>query len=147
MSWAVYLLAIASGLLNPVQSGLTGALEKALERPFLVAAISLALSLICALAGALFRGEFAGLTATAGKAPWWAWLAGFSGFTVLIARPIAAPVLGATTFTAITITAGVLASLVLDQFGWIGFEQHTATLGRVAGVVLMVVGVVMVSLL
>ena len=45
MSWAVYLLTIISGLLNPVQSGLTGALEKALERPFTVAAISLSLSL------------------------------------------------------------------------------------------------------
>jgi transporter family-2 protein len=147
MSWAVYLLTIISGLLNPVQSGLTGALEKALERPFTVAAISLSLSLVCALAGAVYQGEFTALGSSVGKAPWWAWLAGFSGFVVLIARPIAAPALGATTFTGITITAGVLGSLVLDQFGWIGFEQHTATLGRIAGAVLMVGGVVMVSLL
>jgi len=147
MSWAVYILVVASGLLNPVQSGLTGALEKALERPFTVAAISLGLSLLCAVAGALYQGEFANLGSSVGKAPWWAWLAGFSGFVVLIARPVAAPHLGATTFTGITITAGVVASLVFDHFGWIGFEQHTATLGRIGGALLMVGGFVMVSLL
>src|ERR1700709_580003 len=91
MSWAIYLLVIVSGLLNPVQSALTGALEKALKRPFTVAAISLGLSLVCAIAGALYQGEFTSLGSSVGKAPWWAWLAGFSGFVVLIARPIAGP--------------------------------------------------------
>jgi len=42
VQWLLYLLTLASGLLNPVQAGLTGTMEKALERPFLVAVVSLA---------------------------------------------------------------------------------------------------------
>ena len=35
--------------------------------------------------------------------------------------------------------------LPLDQFGRTGFKQYAATLGRIAGPALMIVGVVMVS--
>lgn len=52
MQWLICLLPLASGLLTPVQSGLTGALDRALERSFLVAVVSLAGSLACAVAGA-----------------------------------------------------------------------------------------------
>ncbi len=45
MQWPLYLLTLLSGVLNPVQSGLTGSLDKALGRPFLVAVVSLALRL------------------------------------------------------------------------------------------------------
>lgn len=38
-------------------------------------------------------------------------------------------------------TVGVLASLVLDHFGWIGFPMHPASVRRVAGAVLMMIGV------
>jgi len=35
VQWPLYLLTLLSGVLNPVQSGLTGSLDKALGRPFL----------------------------------------------------------------------------------------------------------------
>jgi len=49
VQWLLYLLTLVSGVLNPVQSGLTGTLEKSLDRPFLVAVISLGGSFACAL--------------------------------------------------------------------------------------------------
>ena len=143
---AVYLLAVVSGALNPVQSGLTARLVEALERPFLVAAISLGLSLACALMGALLAGQ---LSLPAGKAaavPWWAWLAGFAGFAVLIARPYAAPALGAATFTGLTVTASIALSILLDHYALLGFQQHAAGWGRLIGAALMVAGVALVSL-
>ena len=36
--------------------------------------------------------------------------------------------------------------MVLDHFGWLGLEQHGASLGRIAGAVLMIAGVAMISL-
>jgi len=33
MSWLLYVLTLAAGVLNPVQSGLTASLDKALGRP------------------------------------------------------------------------------------------------------------------
>ena len=42
----------AAGVLKPVQAGLTASLDKALGRLFLVAAVSLALNILRAVAGA-----------------------------------------------------------------------------------------------
>ena len=140
------LLTILSGGLNPVQSGMATGLVKALGRPFLVAVISLGLSLACALLGALFTGQ---LGLTAGKAadvPWWGWLAGLGGFGIFIARPYAAPALGAATFTGLAVTASIACSVLLDNYGWLGFQQHAAGWGRLAGAALMIAGVAMVSL-
>lgn len=126
MQWLLYLLTLASGLLNPVQSGLTGALDKALGRPFLVAVVSLAGSLACAVAGALAMGQLGWPAQKASGAPWWAWLTGLAGFVVLIARPYAARPLGAAAFTGLTVTASVVLSVLLDHYGLLGFEQHAA---------------------
>ena len=147
MQWLpLCLLTIVSGLLNPVQSGLTGALEKALNRPFLVAVVSLSGSLLCALAGALVTRQLGWPTAKAAGAPWWAWLAGAAGFVVLIARPYAAPRLGAATFTGLTVTTSVVLSVLLDHYGLVGFERHAAGWGRMLGTALMCAGIALVSL-
>jgi len=37
-------------------------------------------------------------------------------------------------------------SLVLDHFGWVGFEERTATPGRIAGVALVAAGVLLIRL-
>lgn len=145
MQWLLWLLTLVSGVLNPVQSGLTGALEKALDRPFLVAVVSLAGSLLCALVGALITGQLGWPADKAAGAPWWAWLAGLAGFVVLIARPYAATKLGAAPFTGLTVTASVVVSVLLDQYGLLGFEQHAAGWGRIIGAALMCAGVLLVS--
>lgn len=145
VQWLIWLLTLVSGVINPVQSGLTTSLEKAMNRPFLVAVISLALSLVCAVVGAAVTGQLGWPAAKAEAVPWWAWLAGLAGFVVLIARPYAAPQLGAAAFTGVTVAASVVFSLLLDQFGLLGFEQHTAGWARIVGSVLMVAGVLLIS--
>jgi len=146
LQWLLYLLTLPSGLLNPVQSGLTGSLEKALDRPFLVAVVSLALSLLCAVTGALVTGQLGWPAGKAAGAPWWAWLAGLAGFVVLIARPYAATKLGGAPFTGLAVTASVVFSVLLDHYGLLGFEQHAAGWGRIIGAALMCGGVLLVSL-
>lgn len=146
VQWLLYLLTLASGLLTPVQSGLTGALDKALGRPFLVAVVSLAGSLVCAVTGALVTGQLGWPKEKAAEAPWWAWLAGLAGLVVLIARPYAARPLGAAVFTGLTVTASVVFSVLLDHYGLLGFQQHAAGWGRIAGAALMCAGVLLVSL-
>lgn len=146
MQWLLIPLTLISGVLTPVQSGLTGSLEKALGRPFLVAVISLTGSLVVALVGALATGQLGWPAAKAAQAPWWAWLAGLAGFVVLIARPYAAPKLGAASFTGLTVTASIVFSLLLDQYGLVGFQQHATDWSRLLGAALMCVGVLLVAL-
>jgi len=56
-----------------------------------------------------------------------------------------APKLGAGAFLGTLVTAGVLASLVLDHVGWAGFDVHPAGLWRVLGDLLMVAGVTLAA--
>jgi transporter family-2 protein len=55
------------------------------------------------------------------------------------------PRLGAATFTALVVGAQMIASLVVDHYGLVGFQEHAATLWRVVGAVLIIVGVVLVT--
>ena len=54
--------------------------------------------------------------------------------------------LGAAVFTGVTVTAAIITSVVLDQFGWVGVDQHSAGPGRMIGCALMSGGLVLVSL-
>ena len=60
--------------------------------------------------------------------------------TVLLARE-----LGAAPLTALIVTGQLVCSVVLDHFGWVGFTEHAAGLGRIVGCVLMVAGFVLIA--
>jgi transporter family-2 protein len=45
----------------------------------------------------------------------------------------------------LTITANILMSLAIDQFGWFGLNVHPLTAGRIVGAVLMICGIVLIA--
>ena len=138
-NWMLYLLPLIAGLLNPVQSGLNGELNRAIEAPAVVALIALTCAFATvALAGLLFGKLTLPDAERAASAPWWAWVGGVLGAGVLIAQPIAAPKLGAAPFMGILVTTSVCASVALDHFGVAGFQEHAASWGRIGGAALMV---------
>ena len=47
---------------------------------------------------------------------------------------------------AVILAGQALTSLVVDHFGMVGFDEHPATLGRVAGIGLIALGVLFVRL-
>jgi bacterial/archaeal transporter family-2 protein len=55
-----------------------------------------------------------------------------------------APRLRAVLLIAAVIAGQAIASLVVDHFGWVGFAEHPITPGRVAGVVPVAAGVLLV---
>jgi len=147
-NWALYLLPIVAGLLNPVQAGANGALNRVIEAPAVVALVALAFAFATVAGVGLALGKLVLPDADeAAGAPWWAWLGGVLGAGVIIAQPIAAPKLAAPSFMGILVTASVCASVVLDHFGLVGFQEHAASWGRIAGAALMIVGVWLVATL
>lgn len=83
------------------------------------------------------------LTALRG-APWWAWLGGFYGAAFVAALAFAAPRLGLAATLTIAIASQLATALVIDRYGLLGLEQQPLTAGRIAGVALVLVGVVVV---
>ena len=67
------------------------------------------------------------------------------GGGIVVAQLMVARQIGAATFLGMLVTAGVVASIMLDHFGWVGFERHPATLWRIVGGLLMIGGVALVA--
>jgi transporter family-2 protein len=53
--------------------------------------------------------------------PWWAWIGGLSGATVLASQLFVAQRIGAGPYVGPVVTAAVVVSLALDHFGLVGF--------------------------
>lgn len=72
------------------------------------------------------------------------WLGGLFGATYVAAAALLAPRLGAAPLLALLIGGQLLMSLLLDHYGWIGFQVHPVNGWRVLGTVLLVTGVVLI---
>jgi transporter family-2 protein len=56
-----------------------------------------------------------------------------------------APRLGAGELIGLVVAGQLIFSVLLDHFGWIGFAQHPASMTRLAGCALMVIGVFLIA--
>jgi uncharacterized membrane protein YdcZ (DUF606 family) len=54
--------------------------------------------------------------------------------------------LGAVTLIGVILAGQALASLVVDHYGMVGFDEHPATPGRISGMLLIALGVLFVRL-
>jgi len=80
------------------------------------------------------------------KAPVWAFLGGTLGAFFIIATIYGVPRVGAAVWLSAAVLGQVTLSLVADHFGFFGVNVHPVTLPRLAGIVLVIVGVVMVRM-
>lgn len=140
------LFTVVAGVLTTLQSGANASLNKALGQPILAALAVVATNLVVYLVAIPFVGLHWPTAERIAGAPWWAWLGGIFGGVYVLSAIFFAERLGAAVFTGLVVTAGIVTSILLDHFGWVGFEQHTAGLGRIAGGALMIGGIILVSL-
>lgn len=145
--WYLYGLTLIAGIANAVQAGTNGTLAKGIAQP-VTAGLIVALVMGSALltVGLVTRRLALPSLAEAGAMPAWAWCGGLLGTLVVLAQLVAAQKIGAAPFLAILVTAGVVTSIALDHFGWVGFTTHPAGPMRILGGLLMIGGVALVAL-
>ncbi len=149
MQALLLVFAVVAGVLNTLQSGSNATLNKRLEHPFASAAVVYLVGLtLVALGwlGAQLLGK-GGLPAAGrvAQVPWWGWIGGSLGLAFVFGSLLIAPKVGAAVWTAFSVTAAVITSLALDHFGWMGFEQHPAGVGRIAGALLIIGGLGLIA--
>src|SRR5215210_8532471 len=139
------LLALAAGVLLPVQAGLNAQLRSALGSPIAAAFISFLVGTIAlTVATLLFR-----VSLPVGRA--WAgthavqWSGGMIGALYVLAAVVLAPKLGAGTLVAAVVAGQMITSLLLDHYGLIGFPVHSLSSLRVIGAALVIAGVVLIQ--
>jgi len=137
--------AVAVGCLPPLQAGANATLSR-FHGHVLWGAITntLVASLALAIAIAVLRVPMPGARGLT-HAPSWSWLGGFMGATMVLTAIIVAPRLGAATYVTSTVVGTVMASMLVDHFGLVGFSQHPISVLRLCGGALVVAGMILVQ--
>ena len=144
MSWVLYAFALLAGALNTVQSGANVTLNKTLDQPILAALVVAAVGAVVYLLAAPFMGLGVPSAEKVAQVPCWGWLGGALGAIYVLSMILIAGRVGAAAFTGLTVTSAIVTSILLDHFGWLGFDVQTAGLWRLLGGALMIVGLVLV---
>lgn len=76
--------------------------------------------------------------------PWYAWVGGLYGAIFVVAAAWGVPRLGVATTIILMVAGQLLLSVVLDHFGAMGVPKQPISWGRVAGVLMVLGGVLMV---
>jgi len=136
------LLVLLAGVGLAVQAPTNAALARTSGSVLLAALVSFIVgSIVLALAwAAIDRTSPAALRG----APVWAWVGGLYGACFVAAMAFAAPRLGLATTLTVAIATQLATALVLDHFGLLGLKVAPISLWKVAGVVLVLAGVVLV---
>ena len=120
-------------------------LRTALVNPWLAATVSF--SLIVFVFATLFLVMPAPLPSLAdlGAMPWWAPLGGLAGAVAVFGGLAFVDKVGAGPFNGLLITANILTSLCIDQFGWFGMQAHSQGAAHWLGAALMVGGIALIA--
>ena len=143
-TWSYLLFALLAGAMLPIQFGINAQLAHWVGGSIRAALISFVVGALALLVAVLFAQR--GWPERAVDAPWWVWIGGVLGAFYVLGSIVTAPKLGAATLVALILAGQAIASLLVDHFGWVGFEENPITPVRIAGVVLLAAGVALVRL-
>lgn len=137
------ILVVAAGTAIGAQAPINGALSRSIgtwQATTVNFAVGLALLLvIVAVAG----GGYGGF-GEIGAAPWWSLLGGACGVAIVSASIVGVRSLGAGGVTAAVVAGQLTASVLIDRFGLFGVDKQSITGSKVAGILLLLLGVALV---
>ena len=137
-------LAAAAGMSFVLQASVNARLRSALGSPNYAALISYAGgTLVMAAVILAFREPLLASSAMI-RAPWWSWTGGLCGAVYVVIIILLLPRLGTAPTIALFVLGQMVASLVIDNFGWFGVPRHSIDFTRAIGAMLLVAGVVLV---
>ena len=127
-----------------VQQVLNANLRAALNSAAWSGFVSYLVGLVCMVGLVLAVRDPVPPTSVAWRITWWAWSGGLFGAVFIASAILLVPRLGAAAFIALLVAGQMVTSVLLDHFGWLGLAQRPVDLPRLAGILLLVGGVVLI---
>lgn len=134
---------LVGGGLAAIQAPTNALLARPLNSPVNAALMSFAggtLVLLIAVLVLRVRPDY-GATAAA---PWYAWMGGLYGAVFVVAAAYAIPRIGVASAMTLFVAGQLLISVLVDHFGGFGVAARPVNLTRLAGLALVIGGVVLV---
>ncbi|MGQ7288313.1 DMT family transporter [Vreelandella venusta] len=142
---ALAAVAVIAGALVPFQAGSNAELGRALGHPLWATLVSLVVSMLVVIPIMIVMQVSPPALGTIRHIPAWAWLGGVAGVIYISSALVLVPRVGATNFIVCVIAGQLITSLLLDYHGWLNLPVREVSIGRLAGVTLVLVGMVTVQ--
>ena len=138
------LLALAAGAMMPTQAATNNKMALVVESPVLSAFISFVIGTVALFVYVLLSGTPLGNLSSVKNAPAIAWVGGLLGAFFVTAAVMLVPRLGVAMTFSLIIAGQMLVTLVIDHFGLLDVPMKEVSFARVAGIVLIAAGVVLI---
>ncbi len=141
MQYVFLVLAFMTGVAIAIQAGINSNLRLSLNNPLLASLISFGTGLITLLVVHLSTGGAVPPMATLRSLSWWKWTGGVIGAVYVTTVILSVPRIGTANLVSLSVAGQLLAAVVLDHYGMLGFAQHPANGWRILGIGLILAGV------
>jgi transporter family-2 protein len=141
----LYPFILAAGVLQAAGVVMNGQLNKSLVNPWLAATVSFLPIVFVFLTVLALRPLPMPSETAVREMPWWAPIGGIAGAVAVFGGLLFVGKVGAGPFNGLLITANLLTSLAIDNYGWFHMPTHRINKGRIGGAVLMVVGIALIA--
>ena len=138
------LLALLAGAAAPFQGTVNNRMAEVLSDPILASFISFAVGALTLLIYILVSGTPLSGFAAGRNAPAIAWTGGVLGVFFVVATLVLIPRLGVAMTFALVTAGQMIFTLVIDHYGLLGVPVREISLMRIAGIVLITAGVVLI---
>lgn len=138
-------LGLLMGACAATQVSVNGQLGVVLGAPVEAALVSFTVgTLTLLLLLVATRTPWRGVTVVGRSNPWWMWIGGLLGATIVYATAALGPILG-TGMTVVSMLLGMLAgSLLIDTFGLLGATRRKVAWTQVLGLLVIIIGVALI---
>jgi len=137
-------LALVAGAMMPTQAVINNKMAAFVESPIAAAFISFFVGTVALFIYLVASGTPVGNLSQARNAPPIAWIGGLLGAFFVTAAVTLVPRLGVAMTFSLIIAGQMLVTLVLDHFGFLGIDIRPVNIARVAGMLLILGGVVLI---
>lgn len=145
---AYLLITVLMGLLVPIQTAANSRLRATVGEAYLSTLISFSVSTLFLLTVALVAGISVFPTEEMlHAAPWWSWLGGIIALLTITSTIYMFRELGQLQTMVIPLFSQLIFSLAIDHFGWFGAQVIPMNTNRLAGALLLVVGIILIVVL
>ncbi|QEY65130.1 DMT family transporter [Metapseudomonas lalkuanensis] len=139
-AWWLLALPFVAGAFLPLQAGINGQLAKQISSVMSAALVSFLVGTLALLAVVLIQREMPTFEALKGVS-WWQWGGGLLGAVFIATAAFAGPRIGALLFMTLVLAGQLSMALMLDHFGWAGYREAPVSIGKLAGLALIIGGV------
>ncbi len=138
------LIALLAGAMMPTQAATNNKMAVFVDSPVLAAFISFLVGTVALFAYILISGIPLGNLAAAKDAAAIAWIGGLLGAFFVAATVTLVPKLGVAMSFSLIVAGQMIVTILIDHFGLLGVEIKPISFSRIAGILLITAGVVLI---